>query len=303
MQIDMKRCLVKAQYSLGRFKSHLNESGETMPAKIVNAAVTSVLLLLIASIISLVVQEKSKAESEVNLDSAQVQIETSFTSDLNNATYIREELSLVQPDERLLEKDDVAVKGVNLHIPESSGECKAIRWDVDSKNQSIVRNITIYEGTKNNAELVECDENSAIIGERAKSFGDDTLITDPIVIYNKLDRELTFSMTPEALESVNTELEAQLVAQGVDRLSDEELGMLRDNMAEGSFIASNEEPDSCVMDEPKTLWEDENGDGIEQGTELHCEAPENANVEAEWKSTDVSTASFNFRMIEDGESE
>lgn len=283
---------------LGKFrKNKLTERGEAMPAAIITAALTSFMLLVMASILSLIVQEKVQAEAAVNLTAIASNIEASFSSDVEDATNIEAEPELSQPTERLLEKGDVSVTSVSLHIPEATGECKVVLWRLDEEDNSIHRGLTIHEKTKRVEELDTCDEESPVIAERVKSFGSEIDITDPLAFDNKVGRDLVFSITPEALETVNIQLEAQLMEKGVDRLSDEELDVLSDNMEPGSFVAIHAAPDACVMNSPKEVWEDENSDGATQDSELHCESPESENVAKAWESTLIAEPSFDFSMV------
>ena len=274
-------------------KAKSSERGEAMPAAIVTAIVSSLILLGIASVVSLVVQNKADSEGDVALTTAVSNIDVSLRSDINQATYITAAAKLKQPTTRLLGPTDVNLSGVNMHIPVSSGECKVIRWNINGNNAS--RDLTIYQSSLKDDVSVKCNETSPVVGQRTKVFAQNVKVDAPFRFNNQVGRELAFTVDTASLDTVNTELEKQLTAKGVQKLNDTDFNELNKLMGNDSYKAGFKNPTACVMDAAR-IWVDANKDGVKQTTEMVCPPAEADTVAAAWNSMKVAKVGVAFQM-------
>jgi hypothetical protein len=274
-------------------KAKSSERGEAMPAAIVTAIVSSLILLGIASVVSLVIQNKADSEGNVALTTAVSNIDVSLRSDINQASYITAAAKLKQPTTRLLAPTDVTLSGVNMHIPVSTGECKVIHWNINGNVAS--RDLTIYKSSLKTDVSVKCDETSPVVAQRTKVFAENVNINAPFKFNNQVGRELAFTINDVSLATVNTELDKRLTAEGVTKLSDTEFNELNKLMGTGSYVPGFSNPSACAMDAAK-VWVDSNKDGIKQSSEMVCPPAEAPTVEAAWNSLKIAKVSIAFQM-------
>ena len=265
---------------LRRAKS--SERAEAMPAAIITAIVSSLLLLGIASTVSLVVQSKSDSEGNVKLATVASNIDVSLRSDVSNASYIAASANLKQPAGRLLTPTDINVSGVNMHVPAQSGECKVVRWSMSGN--TISRDLTIYQKTSNGGDMAKCDETSTKLGQRTKVFAQDVSVQTPFNFTNQVGRAITFNHADASLQTVNAALDAKLVEKNTQRLNDEDFNQLNKLLKGDSFVAGFADPTACEMNAPR------NG--------ATCPEPEADTVTAAWNSLKIAKVSVAFQMNE-----
>ena len=273
-----------------------SERAEAMPAAIITAIVSSMLLLGIASAVSLVVQEKSDSEGNVALTTSASNIDVSLRSDITQASYISASAKLKQPATKPIGPSDVILSGVNMHIPTNAGECKVIRWNVNGNTVS--RDLTIYTGFNKDNTFIKCDESSTVVAKRTKVFADDVNIDAPFKFHNQVGREITFTAEQTSLDKVNVEYNKQLTLKGVQKLNDSDFNELNKLMGADSYKAGFQNPAACAMDAP-LVWVDANKDGIKQPTEMVCPPAEADTINAAWNSLKIAKVSVAFQMQSD----
>lgn len=274
-------------------KAKSSERGEAMPAAIVTAIVSSLILLGIASVVSLVVQNKADSQGNVALTTAASNIDVSLRSDINQASYITAAAKLKQPTTRLLTPTDVNLSGVNMHVPVSTGECKLIRWNINGNTVS--RDLTIYKTTLNSDTAVKCDTASPVLAQRTKVFAQNVNVNAPFTFNNQVGRQLGFTISDSALTTVNAKLDQMLTAQGVQKLNDTDFNTLNTLMTTDSYVVGFADPTACVMNAAK-VWVDLNNDGIKQTNEMVCPPAETTTVAAAWNSLKIAKVSVSFQM-------
>lgn len=259
------------------------ERAEIMPAAIITAIISSILLLGIIIILTIVFQSKTQQTKNVELSTAVSNFDVSLRSDISQASFISATAKLTQPSTRLLSSTDLLINGITMHIPTPTGECKVIDWSLN--DTTVSRNLIIYSNTLSEDETVQCDESSETTDNRDKNFSDTFIQKSPFQFTNQMNREFIYTLDDLTLNKVNEELEDRLTVQGVDKLSDEEFNELN-NLLGNEYLASKfEEPDSCVMDEDKV-------DEV-------CPVPESATMTEVWSSTTVAKMSVDFDILGD----
>lgn len=287
------------QGNISSSKKFISESGEAMPAAIITAIVTTILLLGITIVMSMVLQTKSDETDDTELFNNASNIDISLRSDITQATQISPSVKLKKPDTRLLTAEDIIVNGVILDIPESTGECKVIKWSVEGTQAS--RNLTIYAVTTNQGSYsAQCDESSEVIAQRTKSFPDSFLLQSPFTFNNRVGRTVHYSLTDAALNTINDELDNRLVRNDTNSLSDSEFNDLNKLLTTDSVVAGFTDSSSCVMNAEKVESVDATGSVILDSNGqpvMVCPQAETASVASAWVSTSISTVSVNFDLI------
>lgn len=266
-------------------KAKSSERAEAMPAAIITAIVSSLLLLGIASTVALVVESKGESESNVQLTTAASNIDVSLRSDVTNASYISASAKLKQPAGRLLTPTDVTVTGVKMHIPATDGGCKVVRWTVDGS--AVSRQLTIYKLSSTDSGTVTCDENSGTLAERKKVFAQDVNVNAPFAFHNQVGRSIVFNHANASLETANSQLDAKLKSLNVQKLNDEDFSNLNKLMKGDSFVAAFADPTACPMNAPR-------------GAAGACPAPESDTIVAAWDSLKIAKVSVDFSMTSPG---
>lgn len=257
-----------------------SEKAETMPAAIITAIITSILLLGIATAISFILQSRADGKEQVALATVVSNVDIALRSDVSQASYLKAAAKLKQPAARLLTETDLLLSGVNMHLPEANGECKVIRWSVNGSTVS--RDLTVYKTSINERSLVKCDESSEKIAERNKVFAENIIVQAPFQFHNQLGHELIFKLKDTALTEVNAKLDAQLTAKGTDKLEDTEFNQLNTLLNSTSFIVGFPDVTACIMNADKV-------DGV-------CPAPETTSVADAWNSKKIAKVSVMFMM-------
>lgn len=287
------------QGNISGSKKVISESGEAMPAAIITAIVTTILLLGITIVMSMVLQTKSEETDDTELFNNASNIDISLRSDITQATQISPSVKLKKPETRLLTAEDIIVNGVILDIPESTGECKVIKWSVEGTQAS--RNLTIYSATTNQGSYsAKCDESSEVTAQRTKSFPDSFLLQSPFTFDNRVGRTIHYSLTDTALNTINAELDNRLVRNDNKRLSDSQFDELNKLVTTDSLVAGFTDSTSCVMNAEKVESVDDTGSVILDSNGqpvMVCPQAETASVASAWVSTIVSTVSVNFDLI------
>lgn len=287
------------QGNISGSKKVISESGEAMPAAIITAIVTTILLLGITIVMSMVLQTKSEETDDTELFNNASNIDISLRSDITQATQISPSVKLKKPETRLLTAEDIIVNGVILDIPESTGECKVIKWSVEGTQAS--RNLTIYSATTNQGSYsAKCDESSEVTAQRTKSFPDSFLLQSPFTFDNRVGRTIHYSLTDATLNTINAELDNRLVRNDNKRLSDSQFDELNKLVTTDSLVAGFTDSTSCVMDAEKVESVDDTGSVILDSNGqpvMVCPQAETASVASAWVSTIVSTVSVNFDLI------
>lgn len=287
------------QGNISGSKKVISESGEAMPAAIITAIVTTILLLGITIVMSMVLQTKSEETDDTELFNNASNIDISLRSDITQATQISPSVKLKKPETRLLTAEDIIVNGVILDIPESTGECKVIKWSVEGTQAS--RNLTIYSATTNQGSYsAKCDESSEVTAQRTKSFPDSFLLQSPFTFDNRVGRTIHYSLTDAALNTINAELDNRLVRNDNKRLSDSQFDELNKLVTTDSLVAGFTDSTSCVMNAEKVESVDDTGSVILDSNGqpvMVCPQAETASVASAWVSTIVSTVSVNFDLI------
>lgn len=263
-------------------KAKSSERAEAMPAAIITAIVSSLLLLGIASTVALVVESKSESESNVQLTTAVSNIDVSLRSDVTNASYIAATAKVKQPTGRLLTPTDVVVTGTKMHIPATDGGCKVVRWVADGNTVS--RQLTIHALSSNVSGTVTCDETSEKLAERKKTFAQDVNISAPFTFHNQVGRSIVFNHANASMDTVNAQLDAKLKALNVQKLSDADFNALTIPLLKGdSFVAGFADPTACPMSAPR-------------GSNGVCPDPEADTIVAAWDSLKIAKVSVDFTM-------
>lgn len=282
-------------------KKITSESGEAMPAAIITAIVSSILLLGITVVMSVVLQSRSDQKNDTELVTNASNIDISLRSDITQATYITASANLVQPTSRLLQADDISLNGMVLHIPVSTGECKVVSWSVDGTEAS--RSISIYAGTLNQGSSSErCDETSEVSAQRTKDFADLFLLQTPFTFNNHVGRKVDFTLDGPTLARVNDELDNGLKRNDTNRLSDAEFNELNKLLSANSLVAGFADSDACVMNAEKVAKVDGSGNSVTDSNGnpvLECPPAETATVAAAWNSTAIAKANVVFDLMGD----
>jgi hypothetical protein len=260
-------------------KTKLSERAEAMPAAIVTAIISSMLLLGIAGIVSIVVQSKSDSQASVSLATVASNIDVSLRTDVTQAKYISAAAKLKQPASRLLTPTDVLLSGANMHAPQANGECKVIRWSINGTTAS--RDLTVYKSSLKDGSFVKCDETSPVLAKRTKVFAQNVNVKTPFKFHNQVGREIVFTIENKALNEVNAKLDAQLKAKGVQKLNDADFNELNKMMGTDSYTPGF--VDACVMNAAKV-----NG---------KCPEAEADTVAAAWNSLKIAKVSVNFEIL------
>lgn len=280
-------------------KKLLSESGEAMPAAIITAIVTTILLLGITIVMSMVLQTKSDETNNTELSTNASNIDIALRSDITQATHISPSVKLKKPSARLLTADEITVNGVRLEIPESTGECKVVKWSVDGTKAS--RSLTIYSTTINKDSFsARCDETSEVSAQRTKAFPDSFLLQSPFTFNNHVGRNIQFTLTDSSLTTINDELDNRLKRNDSNRLTDAEFDGLNDLLTPDSVVAGFSDTTGCVMDAEKVAKVDSTGAAVLDTNGkpvMVCPPAETASVAAAWVSTAVATISVNFDLI------
>jgi hypothetical protein len=280
-------------------KKFVSESGEAMPAAIITGIVTTILLLGITIVMSMVLQTKSDETDDTELFNNASNIDISLRSDITQATQISPSVKLKKPAGRLLTAEDIIVNGVILDIPESTGECKVIKWSVEGAQAS--RNLTIYSATTNQGSYsAKCDKSSEVAAQRTKTFPDSFLLQSPFTFNNHVGHNVHYSLTDVALTTINDELDNKLVRNDTNRLSDSDFDALNKLLTEDSVVAGFTDPSSCVMNAEKVESVDGTGSVILDSSGqpvMVCPPAETVSVASAWVSTSISTVSVNFDLI------
>jgi hypothetical protein len=272
------------KYFDGRFRrAKSSERAEAMPAAIITAIVSSLLLLGIASAVSLVVQNKADSEGNVNLTTVASNIDVSLRSDVTNASYITASAKLKQPAGSTLTPTDLTLSGVNMHIPSSTGECKVIRWSINGTTAT--RDLTIYPTTATTSAAVKCDETTTPVAKRTKVFSDSVNVKAPFKFYNQVGRELNFTHATASLKTVNDAYTAKVAGRNPAKLTDAELNELNKLLTSSSFDVGFVDPAACVMNAAKV--------------NSVCPDPEASTVTAAWNSLKIAKVSVVFEMSSD----
>lgn len=261
-------------------KAKSSEKAETMPAAIITAIVTSMILLAIAGILSYVFQSKSDGEEKVALATVASNIDVSLRADISQGSYLTATAKLKQPESRLLTENDLLLTGVNVHLPEANSDCKVIRWSVNGT--TVNRDLTVYKNAINTDRPARCDETSEIVAKRNKVFADNIIVQAPFAFHNQLGNPLRFTLEESALTKVNDKLEVQLEAKGVEKLDDDDFNKLNRNLDSSSFIVAFADPAACVMNAEKVS-------GV-------CPEPEAATILDAWNSKKITKVSVMFIM-------
>lgn len=298
---NMKNTCIRERFH----KARSSERGETMPATIIAAIVSSVVILGVAAVMSFVLQIRADAGEDLEVSVAASNVDVTLRSDIINASYITANVKLQQPSARLLDADDIFISGVNLHIPESNGGCKVIEWHfIEAKS---IRDLTIYQDSSDTDEIVKCDLTSPVLSERDKVFTKNFTVNSTFNLRNQVGREILFNLTDASLEKVNPVLEAKLNEKGVERLSSEDFNELNKELKADSFISVFSNPEACVMNAEKVQSRNEAGELVvdEAGNPvLTCPAPESVNVGSAWNSFNISNIRADLVFIDnngDGE--
>ena len=280
-------------------KKITSESGEAMPAAIITAIVSSILLLGITVVMSVVLQSRSDQKNDTELVTNASNIDISLRSDITQATYITASANLVQPTSRLLQADDISLNGMVLHIPVSTGECKVVSWSVDGTEAS--RSINIYAGTLNQGSASErCDETSEVSAQRTKDFADLFLLQAPFTFNNHVGRKVDFTLDGPTLARVNDELDNGLKRNDTNRLSDAEFNELNKLLSANSLVAGFADSDACVINAEKVAKVDGSGNPITDingNPVLECPPAEAATVAAAWNSTAIAKVNVLFDLM------
>ena len=268
----------------GKLKKARTERAEAMPAAIITAIVSSILLLGIAGVTSMVVNGKADAEADVTLTTAVSNIDVSLRSDVTNASYITAGAKLAPPASGTFAPTDLVATGANLHIPEADGKCKVVRWSLEGGQVS--RDLTVYSSTNNSESVVSCNTSSTKVAERKKVFSDKLTSTNPFKFYNQVGRELAFNIDESKIAAINTEHQSIRNAQGGAPLNAEQLQTLSNKHLTGNSIKTGfKNPTACPLkDSPATG---------------PCGAVEE-NIVAAWQSTKISKVSKAFDITMNG---
>lgn len=294
---DMKE-LMKQNYFL-RSKIIKSESGEAMPAAIITAIVSSIILLGITIVMSMVLQSKSDQTNDSELTTNASNIDISLRSDITQATFVSPTARLTQPSARLLVASDIRLNGVTLHIPVGTGECKVVEWSVDGNKAK--RSLTIYPSTVNEGtSAAKCDTSTTTSAQRTKEFADQFLLQSSFIFNNHVGRQINFTLNDATLTNVNNELDKQLTLQGVDRLSDSDFNKLNDLLGSDYLVAGFTDTSACVMNADKVPSVDSSGNPVLDSSGnpvLVCPPAETASVATAWASTAVAKVSADFELI------
>lgn len=280
-------------------KKITSESGEAMPAAIITAIISSILLLGITVVMSVVLQSRSDQKNDTQLVTNASNIDISLRSDITQATYITASANLVQPTSRLLQADDISLNGMVLHIPVSTGECKVVSWSVDGTEAS--RSISIFAGTLNQGSSSErCDETSEVSAQRTKDFADLFLLQTPFAFNNHVGRKVDFTLDNPTLTRVNDELDNGLKRNDSNRLSDAEFNELNKLLGPNSLVAGFADSDACVMNAEKVVKVDGSGNPVTDtngNPVLECPPAETASVAAAWNSKAIAKVNVVFDLM------
>lgn len=282
------------KYSLNKSQKKpqlFSEKAEAMPAAIISTIVTSMILVGIASVISIVVQNRTDETSELNLSAVASNIDTSLRSDISQASFITANVKLTQPTDRLLNASNMSPNGIILHIPSSTDDCKVIKWKIDGTTAT--RDLTVYSATSTKNSVVTCDETSSVLAQRTKDFGNSVLLKSPFKFKNHVGRELTFSLGDTSLAKVNDKLDKELTEQGVDKLSDVELQKLTRFVSNDSVLSFSD-PTACSMNAETNTSTNDSGQTIES-----CPPAESETVQEAWNSTTIASVSVQFDLTDD----
>lgn len=289
---------MKQRYFLGS-KTIFSERGEAMPAAIITAVVSSIILLGITIVMSMVLQSKSDQTNDSELTTNASNIDITLRSDITQATFIVPTAKLTQPSARLLVASDITLNGIILHIPVSTGECKVVEWSVNGTKAK--RSLTVYPSTVNEGtSAAKCDVSTAPSAQRTKEFQDQFLLQSSFNFNNHVGRKVDFTLNDTALTNVNNELDKELTAQGVDRLSDADFNKLNDLLGSDYLVSGFTDTTACVMNADKVPELDSSGTQVLDSSGnpvLVCPPAETTSVAAAWNSLVIAKVSANFDLI------
>lgn len=274
------------------------ENAEIMPAAIITAIVSSILLVGMAIVISLVLTNKSEQTSEAELSTTISNVDTSLRADITQARHIEPFAKLTQPSERLLTSSDIHLNGVTLHIPSNSGECKLVTWAANGT--TVTRGLTVYKETLNADRQAECDIASEVVADRDKEFEGKFLLQTPFTFDNNVGREFAYTLNGETLDEVNTELDRQLTANGEEKLSETEFNKLNKLLKPNSLVTGFADPLACAMNAARITMTNSSGEPVMDAngnSVTTCPPAETASVEDAWKATSISSVSVKFDMM------
>lgn len=268
------------------------EKAEIMPAAIITAIVSSILLVGMAVVISLVLTSKSEQTSNAELSTTVSNVDASLRADITQARHIEPKAKLIQPSERLLTASDIQLNGVTLHVPSNSGECKLITWAANGT--TITRELIVYGQTLNADREATCDKESEIVSERDKDFEQKFLLQAPFQFNNNVGREFAYVLNSATLDEVNTELDKKLTEKGEEKLNETELNKLNKLLNPDSLVIGFADPSACVMNAERTTTTDGSGNSV-----TACPPPETESVEEAWNAQSISSVGVKFDMMSD----
>lgn len=258
----------------------LSERAEAMPAAIISAAISSILLLGIAGVTSMVVQERSTSENDAVTSVTVSDIDVSLRSDVTNASYITAGAKLSQPSSGSFSPTDLTTTGVNLHIAESDNKCKLVSWSIEAG--TISRNVEIYASTDATDTVATCDTSSALIAERKKTFTEELSSNTPFGFFNQVGRELAFSIDESVLTTINADHSSMVAAQEGSPLNVGQLQELSNkHLVADSIKTGFKNPAACPLKDTPTI---EECGPIEDG------------ILAAWQSSKIAKVSSSFNI-------
>lgn len=295
----MKEMMTKQNFIDAR--KALSERGETMPAAIITAIVSSIILLGITVVMSMVLQSKADQTSDSELTTNASNIDINLRSDITQATLIKPIARLTQPSARLLVSSDINVNGLIANIPIDTGECKVVEWKVIGTQ--VTRNLTVYPSTLNTGTSAEeCDTSTTPTAQRTKQFPDQFLLQSPFTFTNHAGRKIVFTLNDATLTRVNNELDSELTAQGTDKLSDQDFNKLNDLLGSDYLTAGFADPNACELNADKIQKVDSSGNTVLDSSGnpvMVCPPAESASVTTAWNSTIIAKVSADFDLIGD----
>ena len=268
-----------------KFRKAATERAEAMPAVIISAIVSALLMITVAGIISLIMQNSSNTSDRISMTTTTANIDSSMKADITSATYVTASVRLKQPTGGgLLNANDLLISGVNLHIPSDQGTCKLVRWSII--HGTLTRNLTIYNSTVTNNSLVQCDTTSTVLGQRSKVFAQNvTLDSDNYQVLNQAGRTVVFTITEPTLDNINNQLQSEYTANNTNQLPDSQFDQLNSMLTTSSIAPAYSNPNACVMNQPKNS----------SGT---CPVQEADPLKAAWNSMVIAKVVVAFHLTD-----
>lgn len=157
-----------------KIRTNVNEKGEALPAAIIGALVSSIVLLGVGIAMSFLIVSQHNEEKDTAVATDASSVATAFKSDLDSA-------ATVAP---------VSVSKTVLHISEGAGECRLVTWEI--MNNAIYRTLSIYSAASIVNGEVLCNTGSGtIVSEKKRTVAENLgSPSEGFRYYNKVGREI-----------------------------------------------------------------------------------------------------------------